>query len=797
MDSLLNDLRFALRSLMRRPGFAIVVALTLAIGIGANSAIFSIVNGVLLRPLPYREPERLVMLWTMLPEFGREVSSLPDFRDWREGTRSFADVAALSNASFGVTGEGEPERVEAASVTANFFRTAGVALAQGRSFTREEERENSRLAIVSHGFWQRRLGGRAGVIGETVRLSGTPYEIVGVAPEGFRLGRDAQLWVPLNTADPDAGRRSDFLTVIARLAPGVTLGAAQREMTAIMSRLGEQYPQTNARVGAQVTSLREEIVGKVRPALLVFMGAVGLVLLIACANVANLLLARAAAREREIAVRAALGAGHGRIVRQLLTESVALALAGAAIGLVLATWGVGALRRADPSNLPRIEAIAVDGRVVAFTVLVSLAVGVLFGLAPALRLARGAIGGSLRDGARTLTGGHGLRSLRGMLVLSEVAVAILLLAGAGLLIRSFDKLQRVEVGVDPEGVLTAFVVPPQVKYDSLPQVALYFERLLDEVRRTPNVRVAAIGNDVPVSGGASYWSFSVEGRPAPAPGTAQDVQPYIVSPEYFQALGIPLVRGRALAATDRQGAVPVALVNQAMARKFFAGEEVIGKRITFDGTDYWSIVGVVGDTRQEGLTTDPYPQVYVPFAQRPRRGMALILRTAGDPLAAVPALKQVMARVDPEIALSGVASMRQLIDRSIAQPRVNTVLLGAFAGIALLLAAVGIYGVTAYGVAQRTREIGVRMALGARPRDVLGLVVRQGMLPVAVGTVVGLLAALAGTRVMRGLLFGIEATDPLTFTAIPALLALVALAASILPARRAARVDPMVALKEE
>jgi putative ABC transport system permease protein len=798
MDTLLQDVRYALRSLRRRPGFAAVVTITLAIGIGANTAIFSVVDGILLRPLPYREPERLVMLWTMLPNFGREVSSLPDFRDWRAQNTSFGDVAASVTSDVAVTGEGEPERVPTASVTANFFRTLGVAPGHGRAFSLEEEAPDSRVVVVSHAFWQERLGGRSSVVGASLRLNGMPYSIVGIAPEGFRFGEDVRLWVPLNTANPNAGRRGDFLTVVARTKPGVTIERAQAEMSGIMHRLGDEYPNTNIGVDAQVVSLHEQVVGDIRPALLVFMGAVGLVLLIACANVANLTLARAAAREREMAVRAALGAGRRRLIRQMLTESVLLSLVGGALGLLLAVWGVAALRHAQPGNVPRVEAIAVDGRVLAFTLLLSLAVGILFGLAPALRLAASSLGSGLREGARAIAGGTGLRETRGVLVLVEVALAVLLLAGAGLLIRSFDKLQRVDVGVRPEGVLTAFLVPPAVKYPEMPHVTAFYDRLTEKLRQAPGVRDVALINNPPVSGGAAYSTFAVEGRPTPAPGDpVPDAQPYRATPELFRALSIPVIRGRVFTADDREGAVRVAVINQTMVRKHFPGADPLGRRLSVNGQDWYTIVGIVGDTRQEGVSREPYAQIYFPYAQGPRRGMYVVIRTAGDPLAAVGTLRDAVKSLDSEIPLAQIASAQQLIDRSIAQPRVNTVVLGVFAAVALVLAAIGIYGVLSYAVMQRTREIGVRMALGARPGDVLRLVVRQGMLPIAVGLGVGLAGALGATRLMRRLLFGVDAGDPVTLVAIAVVLTGVALLASVIPARRAARVDPMVALRTD
>ncbi|HEX9704549.1 MAG TPA: ABC transporter permease [Gemmatimonadales bacterium] len=798
MDALLQDLRYAFRSLRRQPGFAAVVVLTLGIGIGANTTIFSVVNGVLIRPLPYREPDQLVMLWTMLPNFGREVSSLPDFRDWRDQNTSFTDVAASVTATAAVMGEGEPERVRVGNVTANFFHTLGVSAALGRGFTPDEEIPNSRVVIVSHGFWRQRLGGRSNVVGETLRLSGLPHTIVGIAPPGFRFGTDVQLWVPLNTADQNAGRRNDFLTIVARKKPGVTTERAQAEISGIMRHLGEEYQNTNLGVDAQVISLHEQVVGDIRPALLVFMGAVGLVLLIACANVASLMLARAAAREREMAVRAALGAGRGRLILQTLTESVVLSLGGATLGLVLAVWGVAALRHAQPGNLPRVETIAVDGRVLAFTLLLALAVAVLFGLAPALRLAATDLSDRLRDGARAVTGGTGLRETRGMLVLAEVALAVLLLAGAGLLIRSFDKLQRVDVGVRPEEVLTAALAPPAVKYAEMPEVTEFHARLLEELPRAPGVRDAALVNNPPVSGGAGYNAFVVEGRPVLAPGASvPDAQRYVATPEFFRVLSIPLIRGRFFTAQDREGAVGVAIINETMARKHFTGEDPLGRRLSMNGRDWYTIVGIVGDTRQEGVVDEPYAQMYFPYAQLPQRAVYVVLRTAGDPLAAVGSLRQTVKSLDPEIPLYNIAAAQQLIDRSIARPRVNAALLSVFAAVALVLAAIGIYGVLSYAVAQRTREIGVRMALGAHARDVVRLIVRQGMLPVVAGLGVGLVTALAATRLMGKLLYGVGPDDPVTFVVIAGVLTAVALVAALLPARRATRVDPMVALRTE
>jgi putative ABC transport system permease protein len=795
----MSDFRYALRALLKRPAFSALVILTLAIAIGANSAIFSVVNGVLLRPLPYASPERLVMAWTVLPAFGREVSSLPDYRDWREQAASFSSLAALASSSFGLSGDGvqEPERVPAAFVTANFFSTLGVAPAVGRAFAAEEEVADMQRVVISHELWQRRFGARPDIVGQMLRVGGNPWEIIGVLPAGFRAGEPRDVYAPLNVADEGPGRRSDFLTVIGRLGPGVTIEAADAELKTIMRQLDELYPQTNDLVTAELVPLHEQLVGDVRPALLVFMGAVGLVLLIACANVANLLLARGAGRDREMAVRAALGAGRWRLVRQTLAESVVLALAGAVVGLLIAEWVIALLQRADLDMLPRLEEVAIDWRVIAFTTVLSLLVGLLFGIAPALRLSSTALAGSLRDGQRAITGGSALRDPRRLLVLAEVSLAMLLLVGSGLLIRSFERLQRVETGVQTEGVLRAFLVPPAARYPEMAQVRTFFDQLRGEVERLPGVQAVALTNQVPVSGGANYLSFGIDGRDDPPAGTPQDAQRYLVTPDYFKVFAIPLIAGRAFTDLDREGAQDVALINETMAKQHWPDADPIGQRISFDGTRFSTIVGIVADTRQEGLAEAPYAQAYLPYAQAAGRGMQLVVRTAGDAAALAPELRRTARTMDPDIALSYVQTMDEVAASTIAQPRINTIVLSVFAGIALLLAAIGIYGVTSYAVAQRTREIGVRMALGAQRRDVLILVVRQGMLPVVGGLAIGLLAAVAATRVIQSMLFETDATDPVTFAAITVLLAAIALVASLVPALRASRVDPVEAIRTE
>jgi putative ABC transport system permease protein len=795
----MSDFRYALRALLQRPAFSALIIATLAIAIGANSAIFSVVNGVLLRPLPYANPDRLVVAWTMLPAFGRETSSLPDFRDWRDQAKSFASLSALANSSFGLSGDGdqEPERVPAAFVTANFFRTLGVTPQLGRDFTAEEEIGDVDRVLISHELWQRRFGARPDIVGQMLIVGGQGSEVIGVLPAGFRVGEPRDVYAPLDVADDGPGRRSDFLTVVGRLATGVSIAAADAELRSIMERLDELYPETNDEVRAEVVSLREQLIGDVKPALLVFMGAVGLVLLIACANVANLLLARGAGRDREMAVRSALGAGRGRLVRQVLTESVVLSVVGAALGLLLAGWVIALLQRANLDMLPRLEEVAIDWRVMVFTAGLSLLVGLLFGLAPALRLSGTALAGSLRDGQRAITGGSALRDPRRLLVMAEVSLAMLLLVGAGLLIRSFEQLQSVNIGARTENVLTAFLVLPSSQYPEMPQVQTFAESLEGELRRQPGIVAVAYTNQVPASGGSNYLSFGIDGRDDPPAGTPQDAQRYVVTPDYFRIFEIPLIQGRTFTDLDREGSLDVALINRTMARRHWPDVDPIGQRISFDGQRFFTIVGIVADTRQEGVDETPYPQAYVPRAQLPTRGLLIVMRTAGDPAAAIPALRGVVRTMNSDIALSDVQPMSEVVASTIAQPRINTVVLSVFAGIALLLAAIGIYGVTSFAVSQRTREIGVRMALGAQQRSVLSLVVRQGMIPVLAGLVVGLLAAFAATRVMQNLLFEVQPTDPTTFAAITVLLGAVALAASVIPAWRAARVDPVEALRSE
>jgi predicted permease len=801
---MMADLKYALRTIRRSPGFALAVVLTLALGIGANTAIFSVVHSVLLRPLPYGEPGQLVRIYGRYPEFGRTSTSLPDFQDWRAQSHAFEEMAARYNTAFVLTGEGEPERVIGDRVTANFLSTFGVRPLLGRGFLPDEEKVggDDRVVILSYGYWQRRFAGDPRIVGRQIQLSGFPYTVVGITPKDFHIRRDVDLYAPAR-ADTTLPRRAEFMDVYARLKPGVSVQQADADLAAVLRHLAEEYPGTNANIRSEVIGLQDDMVRGVRPALLAFMGAVALVLLIACANVANLLLARAATRDREVAVRVALGAGRGRLMRQLLTESVVLALIGGVLGLAMSTWAVAAVRGTDVQILPRQGEIAIDGTIVAFTVVLSVITGLLFGIAPAIRLSRGSLHATLREGARGATGGS-LARVRGALVLGEVAVALMLLVGAGLLIRSFDKLTKVNLGFDPSHVLTYTVTFPSAKFRDPAQAPGFYSALLERAGALPGVEHAALSADLPMDG-ASYLSFDIEGRPPrPArPGAApEDMQPFSVSPDYFATMHIPLRRGRLITTQDRAGTTPVAVISEEAVRRFFDdGRDPIGSRITFgnpsDSSGWMTIVGVVGNIAQEGVTAKPYAQLYQSIDQAPTRSVFVSLRTAGDPMLLASSVRGAVRAVDPDLLVNDIQTLDDRVAQNIARPRLSVLLLGSFSAIALLLAAIGIYGVMAYTVAQRTRELGVRMALGADPGKVKQLVVRQGMQPALIGVGVGLIAAFAATRLIARLLYGVSAVDPVTFVLVPLFLIAVALLATYLPARRATRVPPTVALQSE
>lgn len=804
MDTLWHDLRYGVRMLAKNPGFTTVAVLALALGIGANTAVFSVVNAVLLRPLPLTEPDRLVWMWgdgIRQQGNGRGSISPPDFLDFREQNQSFERLAAFQNSPFNLTGAGEPERVNGVRVSAGFFETLGVRPMHGRTFVTEEEQDGrGQVAVIGYGLWQRRFGGDPSLVGKTISLNGNSFTVIGILPLGFQFPRDeVELWAPITfRVQPTSVRRFHFLRPIARLKPGVSLAQAQAEINAITVRLEQQYPDSNTNYGARLVLLPEQIVGDLRPTLWMLVAAVAFVLLIACANVANLLLARAATRQKEIAIRSALGAGRWRVVRQLLTESVALGLGGGLLGFLIAWWGVKLLVALGPSNIPRLREVTVDGRVLGFTLAVSLLTGMLFGLVPALQASRSGLGETLKEGSRGSTGLSG-RLVRGALVVSEIALALVLLVGAGLMLKSFLRLTQIDPGFQAVNTLTMQIGLTQARYADAPPRAAFFQQLLPRLAALPGVRHTGAVSQLPMSGQNNDTWFTVEGRPAVSAGDRLGANQRVVSPDYFRALGIPLIKGRYFTERDTTTAPNAIIISQTFASQVFPNEDPIGKRLTVDFGQPWTgeIVGIVGAIRHAGLSIEPWREMYFPHAQTPVGGMNLVVRAAGDPTILASAIKSEVQALDKDLPLYNVRTMETVVSDTVAQPRFRALLLGIFAAVALILAAVGIYGVMSYYVTQRTHEIGIRMALGAQRRDVLRLVVGQGMVLAVSGVGIGLAAAFALTRWIATLLYQVRATDPMTFAVISLLLAFVALLACYLPARRATKVDPMVALRYE
>jgi predicted permease len=807
MGTLWQDIRYGVRMLRKNPGFTGVAVLTLALGIGANTTIFSVVNAVLLKPLPYPEPGQLVQLradWSGSPS---TVIGSSTFVEVKAQSQSLARIAAYSGGDMTLTGAGSAERVVAGAVTADFFPLLGVQPAWGRNFTREEDTPNGpKATILGHGLWQSRFGGDADVLGRTITLNEQRYTVVGILPARFQYPEQFQLWIPLALGETGAalakyGEGMILLKAIARLKPGVTLAQAQAELRTIAQR--EHSPRPDEAPVVSLVTLHEQVVGDVKGALLVLLGAVALVLLIACANVANLLLARAAARQREMAVRAALGAARWRIVRGLLTESVLLSLAGGGLGLLLAFWGVRALGQWSGASLPSMHGIGIDAWVLAFTLGVSVITGLAFGLAPAVQAWRTDVNAALKEEGRGDTGGHRHR-LRHLLVASEVALALVLLIGAGLLIKSFSRLNAVDPGFRTDGVLTFQVTLTGEK--SSPQKANFVEQIVDRLKALPGVQAAAATDSLPLTDFERITPVDVEGRPpidfrTAKPGEVRPVSRPTVTLDYFNAMGIPVKNGRAFTSQDARPPAGAVIVNEAFEKHFFPGESAVGKRIRLmagPAEAHWqTVVGVVSDVRQGGLAGDVMPEVYSPELEDVGGALSFVIRVTGEPAGLISAVRGVVAEVEPYQALHNVMTMEQRLANTTTSRRLNTALLGSFAAVALLLAVVGIYGVMSYAVTQRTREIGMRMALGAQPGNVMRFVMGQGMRVVLVGAGIGLVGALALARVLRSLLFEVAPTDPATFVCVTLLLSAVALLACYVPACRAARIDPMVALRQE
>jgi putative ABC transport system permease protein len=803
MDSLLQDLRYSLRLLLKNPGFAAVAVLALALGIGANTAIFSVVNAVLLRPLPYTEPDRLMLVISSNPTrgFARFAVSPPDFLDWSAQSRSFEAMAAMDTSPFNLTQGKEPERLRGARVSASFHGIMRAKPALGRDFLPEDDRDGAELVVlISHDLWTRLFASDPGIVGRTVALNGRQRTIIGIMPKGYTFPSRSELWVPLAFEKDDLNSRGGhYLTVIGRLKPETSMATARAELGTITSQLQKQYPDTNTGWGAIVEPLSEAIVGNVRPALLVLLGSVAFVLLIACANVANLLLARASERQREVAIRLAMGAGRPRLMRQLLTESAVLGLLGGVCGLLIALWGTDLLVAAGQDNLPRFREVSVDGRVLAFTFGLSLLTGLVFGVVPALQASRPNLNETLKEGGRGTTSGRSRSRLRNVLVIGEIALALILLTGAGLMLKSFLRLSSVDPGFRTDHLLTMDVALPDAKYPDDVRQAAFIRQALERLRALPGVESAAAITTMPLGGQMESHSFVIEGRAEQGPSERASANYDAVSAGYFRAMGIPILKGRDVLESDAAGAPRVAIVSETFVKRFFPGEDPIGRRIDINnGPDAWrEIVGVVADVKHQALDEKVRPHVYEPLAQDPATWMTYALRTAGEPLGLATAARQAILAIDSEQPVAEVKTAETLVSESITQPRFAMLLLSVFASVALVLAGLGTYGVLAYTVSQRTHEFGVRMALGARRREVLGLVVRQGLLLAGIGVGIGLLAAVGASRLLSGLLFGVSPTDPLTYAGVALLLCATALLACLVPARRATLVDPMTALRCE
>ena len=812
-ETLMQDIRYGVRMLAKHKAFTSVAVITLALGIGANTAIFSVVNELLLRPLPYRDAERIVTLWEVTPTGRRQNSaSRANFRAWYAQNTSYQHIAAFSDQRLNLTGDGEPEELSVQYASSEFFKVLGVEPILGRTFLPEDDQAGAApVAVLTYGLWQRRFGAQPSLVGQPITLNGIKYTVIGVMPPNFQFhikqrsgtGRPAELWTVLTMQTvPGLNERGRFLGGVARLKDGVTIDFAGNELRTIATRTSAETPEYNKNYSAEVLPLREQFFGNVRRPLWLMLGAVGFVLLIACANVANLLLSQATSREKEIAVRAALGARRVRIVRQLLTESLLLALLGSVLGLGLAWFGIKALVAISPRDLVNLQSVGLNVTVLFWTLGVSMLTGIIFGLAPALHISRLNLNDSLKEGGKSESGqASGSRRLRSALVVSEIALAVVLLASAGLLIRSFVHLQRVDAGFNTDNVLTMVVRLPEARYQEDRQLVAFFSQALEKIRHLPTVSSAGMVNHLPLYGGlGSSTAFKILGRPEPPPGQAPGTDVRVVDAGYFPTMGIPLLRGRNFSDLELKEIRHVILINEAMAREHFPNEDPIGKRLDvamFETPQPAEIIGIVGNVRYDSLVDESPAAVYFPHPDLAYSFMTLVIRTEGDPAAVAPAVQREIRSLDPNQPVSDVRTMKQVMADWVSRSRFNTLLLGIFAGLATLLSAVGIFGVMNYSVALRTREIGLRLAVGAQPRQVLMLILKQGLLLTIVGVVLGLVAAFALTRLLSGLLFGVTAVDATTFTSISVLLVIVSLLACYLPARRAMRIDPLQALRYE
>jgi putative ABC transport system permease protein len=802
MQTLWQDFRHSARSMAKSPGFAALALLALALGIGANTAIFSVVNGVLLRPLAYADPARLVVV---LHE-GRLPVSPADYRDWRKQARSFEQVAAAQGWGASLTGRDNAEELKAMQVSDNLFAVLGVPAVQGRMFEAGEDgAARGHVVVLSHQLWQRRFGGDPRIVGQQLTLNGENYTVAGIMPESFRFApfwiTNVELWVPLvlDQRLNDRGGRS--LRIFARLKKGVALEQAQAEMDVICRRLAEQYPATNTQMTARVVPLQEKVVANIRPTLLVLLGTVGFVLLIACSNVANLMLVRANGKKRETAVRLALGSSRWRLIRQLLLESLLLSTAGAVVAVFIARWGMAGLVASLPAgSLPRLEEVGVDQAVLAFTALIALATGILCSLAPALRAFRTDLQEALKSGGRGSTQGRAEQRTRALLVTAEVALALVLLMGAGLMLRTFQHLQAVDPGFDAHHLLTLEVAAGGKSYPTAGERIRFFEQLRPRLEALPGVQAVGVINHLPIGGDIWTLGVAIAGRPAPPPGQQVGAAYRVVQPGYFAAMKIPLVRGRDFTEHDVAAARPVAIINEALAQQQWPGEDPVGRQVALPGGSWMSIAGVVKNVKQSDWTAPPGNEIYLPHAQCSATQfsyMTVVLRANGDALALAKSVEATVRSLDKDVPIARVQTMEQVIGDKLWRGRLAMTLLGVFAGVAAVLAGMGIYGAISYAVAQRTGEIGVRMALGAASSDVLRMVLRQGLAVVGSGVAIGLAGSWMLTRTLAGLLYGVTATDPLTFVAVPVVLVLLSAVACCVPALRAARVDPLTALRYE